>query len=222
MSNDAKNKANNATTPATPDQKPPKSAAAITALVLSIVAIALSLLPIINNFAFLLAIVGLVFGIVGIVGIKGGKKSGMGMAVASVVIAAIALVAVLGSQAMYGAALDSASNSLDRMTGDATEEILGNDVEVAFGTYKLKKGSYGVIESELPVKVTNLTDERESYWIKIEATDEAGNRIEDDTVIVNDLGPGQSQTMKAFSLVTSDHYDAMKTAQFTIVSVSAY
>ena len=202
------------------DQPTPRSAAAITALVLSIVALALSLIPIINNFAFLLAIAGLVFGIVGIVGIKGGQRSGMGMAIASVVIAAVAALAVIGSQAFYGAALDSASKSLDRMTGDATEEVLGTDVEVAFGTYKLKKGSYGTIESELPVQVKNISDERQSYWITIEATDGSGNRITEDSAIVNNLAPGQSQTVKAFSYISSDQYDAMKTAQFTIVSVS--
>lgn len=199
-----------------------KSAAAITALVLSIVAVALSLLPIINNFSFVLAIVAIVFGIVALIGIKNGKKSGMGMAVASIIVSIIAVVAVLGSQAAYSAAINDASKGLDKMTGDATEEILGTDVEIAFGTYKLSKGSYGMIESELPVKITNLSGDRASFNAQIEATDKSGNRITTDTVFVNDLGAGQSQTVKAFAYVSKDEYDAMKSAQFSIVSVSEY
>lgn len=202
--------------------KAPKSVAAIIALILSIVALALSLLPIINNFAFILGILALIFGIVGIVGIKGGKKSGFGIAVVSVVIAAIAVIAVIASQATYSAAIDEASKGLDRMTGDATEEILGTDVEVTFGSCTIKKDGYGFIESELPVTIKNLTDERASFSVQLEAADSAGSRISDDTVYVNDLGPGQSQTVKAFTYISSDDYEAMKSAQFALISVAEY
>lgn len=56
-------------------------------LILGIIALVLSAMPIINNFAFILGVVGLIFGIVGVVGTRNKKKSGKGMAVASVIIA---------------------------------------------------------------------------------------------------------------------------------------
>lgn len=118
---------------ATSHRKPSKSASAIAALVLSIVALALSFLPIINNFAFVLVVLAVIFGIVGIVGIKKGKHSGFGIAIVALIIAVIAGAAVLGSQAMYSAAIDEANSQLDRATGDATEEILGTDVDVQLG-----------------------------------------------------------------------------------------
>lgn len=61
-------------------------------LILGIIALVLSAMPIINNFAFILGVVGLIFGIVGVVGTRDKKKSGKGMAVASVIIAALACV----------------------------------------------------------------------------------------------------------------------------------
>lgn len=72
-------------------------------LILGIIALVLSAMPIINNFAFILGVVGLIFGIVGVVGTRDKKKSGKGMAVASVIIAALACVIVLGiSSGLFG------------------------------------------------------------------------------------------------------------------------
>lgn len=207
---------------ATSHRKPSKSASAIAALVLSIVALALSFLPIINNFAFVLVVLAVIFGIVGIVGIKKGKHSGFGIAIVALIIAVIAGAAVLGSQAMYSAAIDEANSQLDRATGDATEEILGTDVDVQLGELSLKKGSYGSIESSLAVTVKNLTDKQASFSIQIEALDSSGNRITQDYIYANDLGAGQSQNFKVFEYVSSDNYEAMKEAKFNIVSVSEY
>lgn len=156
---------NQAPAPAASATKAPKSIAAIAGLILGIIALVLSAMPIINNFAFILGVVGLIFGIVGVVGTRDKKKSGKGMAVASVIIAALACVIVLASQAVYSAALDEAGAQLDKATGDATEEILGSEVDVTLGDLTMKKGSYGMVESSMPITVKNLTDESHSYQI---------------------------------------------------------
>lgn len=193
----------------------PKSALAISALVLGIVALVFSAIPIINNFAFVFAIAAFAFGVAGIASASGKKRSGLGIAIASIVVATLAAVVVLASQAYY-------SYEVDKITGDATEEVLGTDVDVSFGTYTLKKGSYGSIESSLPVRVTNLTDERASFAVQIEATDADGNRITEDTVFFNELAPGQAQVVKAFQFVSRDDYETMRSARFSIVSISEY
>lgn len=203
-----------------PNTQLSRSGLAIAGLVLGIVAIATSFLPIINNISFFVAIVGLILAAVSIGSIRKGKKRGMGMGVAGLVLCIISLVVVLGSQAFYSAALDGASKELDKMAGNATEEILGTDVDVSVGQFKISKSSYGLVDSSLPVKITNLTDDKASFWIQLEAVDASGARIEESSVIVNDLGPGQSVTEEAFTFISSDKYEAMKNASFGIISIS--
>lgn len=206
------------------DTNKPRSGFAIAALVLGIVAAATSFMPIINNASFFIALIGFILAIVAIAGIRKGRNSGKGLAVAGLVLSIVAGLLVLGTQAFYSAVLDEAvdqsTQQLNKMTGDATDDILGVDVEVTIGDYSISKDQYGLVKSDLPVTVTNLLKEPASFWINIEAVDANGSRINDDTVIVNDLGAGQSTKLEAFAFVSSDDYEAMKNASFNIISVS--
>ena len=181
-------------------------------------------MPIINNASFFIALIGLILAIVAIAGIRKGKNSGKGLAVAGLVLSIVAGLLVLGTQAFYSAvlneAVDQSTQQLNKMTGDATDDILGVDVEVTIGDYSISKDQYGLVKSDLPVTVTNLLKEPASFWINVEAVDANGSRINDDTVIVNDLGAGQSTKLDAFAFVSSDDYEAMKNASFSIISVS--
>lgn len=206
------------------DTNKPRSGLAIAALVLGIVAAATSFMPIINNASFFIALVGLILAIVAIAGIRKGKNSGKGLAVAGLVLSIVAGLLVLGTQAFYSAVLDEAvdqsTQQLNKMTGDATDDILGVDVEVTIGDYSISKDQYGLVKSDLPVTVKNLLNESASFWINLEAVDANGSRINDDTVIINDLGAGQSTKLDAFAFVSSDDYEAMKNASFNIISIS--
>ena len=206
------------------DTNKPRSGFAIAALVLGIVAAATSFMPIINNASFFIALIGLILAIVAIAGIRKGKNSGKGLAVAGLVLSIVAVLLVLGTQAFYSAvlneAVDQSTQQLNKMTGDATDDILGVDVEGTIGDYSINKDQYGLVKSNLPVTVTNLLKEPASFWINVEAVDANGSRINDDTVIVNDLGAGQSTKLDAFAFVSSDDYEAMKNASFNIISVS--
>lgn len=206
------------------DTNKPRSGFAIAALVLGIVAAATSFMPIINNASFFIALIGLILAIVAIARIRKGKNSGKGLAVAGLVLSIVAGLLVLGTQAFYSAvlneAVDQSTQQLNKMTGDATDDILGVDVEVTIGDYSINKDQYGLVKSDLPVTVTNLLNEPSSFWINIEAVDANGSRINDDTVIINDLGAGQSTKLDAFAFVSSDDYEAMKNASFNIISVS--
>lgn len=206
------------------DTNKPRSGFAIAALVLGIVAAATSFMPIINNASFFIALIGFILAIVAIAGIRKGRNSGKGLAVAGLVLSIVAGLLVLGTQAFYSAVLDEAvdqsTQQLNKMTGDATDDILGVDVEVTIGDYSISKDQYGLVKSGLPVTVKNLLKEPASFWINIEAVDANGSRINDDTVIVNDLGAGQSTKLEAFAFVSSDDYEAMKNASFNIISVS--
>lgn len=89
-----------------------RSVGAIVGLVLGIIALVTSFLPIINNLSALLALVGAIFAVVGLVGTLRGKKTGKGMAIASVIINVLAIVIVLGTQSMYSAAIDEATKGV--------------------------------------------------------------------------------------------------------------
>jgi hypothetical protein len=207
------------------------SAMAVTGFVLGIIGLLLSAVPIINNFAFVLAVLGLIFGGVGLAKTKKAHSKGGKLAVAAVIISVIAIIIVFASQSFYGAVLDRASKSLDessksaqdsmdKMSGNATQELLKTDVSVKLGQFTATADQYGIVSTELPVTVTNKNAAEKSYDIQIEAVDAKGNRIDDDYAYANSLGAGQTQTFKIFQTVTSDKVDAMKAATFKIVKVS--
>jgi hypothetical protein len=198
----------------------------IVGLVVSIVALLLSAVPIINNFAFLLALVSLVLGIVGIVKTKRGKAAGRTMAIIVIVLSTISGVVVIASQSFYSNAIDNVSEevnkSLDDSTGANTEELLNKSVNVEIGTFAVNEDEYGIATTELPVKITNKLDEQKSFSVQIEAVDAGGNRIADDTIYANSLNAKQTQDFKVFQYVPSDKVDGLKSATFKVLSVSQY
>lgn len=200
----------------------PKSGLGIAALVLGLVALLTSFIPIINNFSFILGGVGLIFAVIALLSIRKGKKSGKGITMGALIVCIVSIVVVLGSQAMLSAAIDETNNELDKITGDATEQLLENDVDIVLGDFSAKKEGYGLYETGLSVKVTNKASESATYSVEVEAVDAQGNRILDDTVYANDLESGQSQTLTAFEYVESDKVDDLKKAEFRLLSVSQY
>lgn len=97
----------------------PRSAAAIVGLVLGIIAIIISWVPIVNNLAFIVGAVGLVFSIVAMVGTMRKKKAGKGLAIAALVANIASIAIVLGTQSMYGAAIDDALDAPAASTATA-------------------------------------------------------------------------------------------------------
>lgn len=93
-------------------QPKPFSALAITALVFAIIATLLSWVPIVNNIAFIVAIIGLVFaGFAMHATRKSGQRRGKALAVAALVVSLVAGGLVLGTQSIYGKAVDDAFGS---------------------------------------------------------------------------------------------------------------
>ena len=210
--------------PQPPDGQAKKlSIISLIGLIISVVALLLSALPIINNFAAVLAVLSLILGIVGIIRSKK-KQTGKGLGVSTVVISIVAIIVVFASQAMYGAAIDEASKSMDeevsKVTGDSTDELLKTDVSVDLGEFTLSTDEYELTTTSLPVKVTNKNDASKSYNIQIEAVGTDGQRIADDYVYASDLGAKQSQEFKVFEYVEQDKLEAIKSAEFKIVKVS--
>lgn len=200
-----------------------KSGLSTASLVLGIVGICTSFIPIINNLSFVMGILSFIFGIIGLV--KGASK---GKNISGIILGILAIVITLSMQKSMSDALDTMSNSLndfgssiDDMTGNKTEELLANSVDVEMGEFKVTKQRY-TTDTELNVKVTNKTSEKKSFSIQIEAVDNDGTRLHQDTIYANNLNAGQSQNFKAFNLITSDKIEELKNATFKIVEVSMY
>jgi hypothetical protein len=94
------------------------NALAVAGFVVALVSLTMCLIPIVNNLAFLGAGVGLVLSVVGVVKARRGAPRG-GLAVAGIVLAVLAGVGVLASQAFYGKVVDEVSAELsDLPTAD--------------------------------------------------------------------------------------------------------
>ena len=205
-----------------------KSGLVIAGLVIAIISLVLAWVPIVNNIVFFFAILSLIFGIVGFVAIKKGKRTGQGLAIATIILSLVAGGMVLASQAFYGKALDAVGDSVNETMNDYngtnTDKLLETSVEVTLGDFVFNPGEEANYtyddKTELPVTIKNKASEKASYTVKIEAVNAENNRIADDTVYVTDLNAGQSVTEKAFTYVDADKVEALKTATFKILEVS--
>lgn len=101
----------------------------------------LSWVPIVNNITPLFSVLGLIFAVIGIVTTKkGGKRHGRGLAVAGVIVSILSFALCLGTQAMYGKAIDDAvkdskgvttSQPADKSDGNKTDSNEGTEADNA-------------------------------------------------------------------------------------------
>lgn len=139
-----------------------RSGMAVTGLVLGIIAMATSFIPIVNNLSFILAGLGVVFAIAGVVATRRGKKRGKGMAIASVVLNVLALVIVLATQSMFGAALDEATVSTDDVAGASVEDAVEAASEEKY-TIEGEAMTANEFSTTISGTLTNNTDKNISY-----------------------------------------------------------
>ena len=201
----------------------------VAALILGIIGLATCLIPFLNVMGGLAGTLGLIFGILGLVKVGKPGFTGRGMAIAAVICSALALAGTVLSGFVFTKAVDDAvkgmdeavasfSAEVDDMTGANTDKLLADAVEVTLGEFTVTDEDFGT--TELPVSMTNKTEEAASYYISIEATDASGKRLADDFLTANNLAPGQAQDFKAFQFVTTEDIEALKTASFKVFEVS--
>ena len=161
------------------DENGKKSKFAVISLILSIIGLFTSFIPIINNLSFILAILAIIISILCLL-----KKSSQKAAIISIVIAVITIILVLISQKTLSDSIDNAvdevNNSIDTATGEKTDEVLSDFLDVNIGTYSSTTDEYGFTSTELPVTITNKGTEAKSFNIQIEATNPDGSRIDTD------------------------------------------
>lgn len=194
-----------------------KSGLATAGLVLGIIGVCTSFIPLINNLSFVLGLIGILFAIICLV-----QKASKKKAIAAIIFCVLAMYFTIQAQQSLSDSLNELNTNWDKMAGNSTQDVLENDADVVLGEFEVTKGSYGITDTKLPVTVTNKTEETKSISIQIEAVNDDGSRITTDYVYANNLGAGQSQSFNAFTFVTSEDLESMKSATFKIVEVSIY
>ena len=190
-------------------------------LVLGIIGFCVSIIPILNNLSYIMGILAVIFGVIALI-----KNDSKGKTIATIILGILAIVVTFNAQKMVvdtiDEAMDTFSNSMDTMTGNKTEEILANSVDVSIGDFQVTERPYAMTDTKLPVKITNKTSETKSFSIQIEAVKADGSRIMTDTAYANSLTAGQSQEINIFNFVSSEHAEEMKNATFKVLEASMY
>jgi uncharacterized membrane protein len=187
----------------------------IAAVVLTSIGFAGSWIPIMNIISMIFSGAGIILGLISL--IKAFKIKKFVLPILSVI---LGILTFCISNFMNNKLKESVDQSLDNMNGNNTEQLLKNDVSVELGKFQVIEKDYGLKDTELSVKITNKASSKKSYRVKIEALDQTGIRIEDDTVYADSLNSGQTAEEKAFKLVTSDKIKDLQNATFKILEVS--
>lgn len=204
-----------------------KSGLSTAALVLGIIGICTSFIPIINNASFILGVLSTIFGIISVC-----RKRGVGKGIAGIILGILTIAFVISAQKSLSEglnkgideinkSLENTQESLDNMSGDNTQSILQNYVDIELGNFEVKNNGY-FSDTKMQVKVTNKSSETKSFSIGVEAVSKDGSRITYDTIYANSLSAGQSQNFDIFTFISSDKVTQMQGAKFNIFNVSMY
>lgn len=203
------------------EQQTPRSVAAIVALVLGVIALVSSWVPIINNLSFIFALVGVAFAVVGLVDTLRGKKSGRGLAIASVVVNVAAVAIVLATQSAYSAAIDEAASGTVQTSDGASAAA-----PAAEGTTSAEPADkYSVDGEELSgdaysCKIsgvyTNKAGKDLSYvQVSYNLFDADGNQIGTALANTNNLADGGTWKFEAFGSAAVDQVASYKIGDVT-------
>ncbi len=193
---------------------------ALTALLCGIFGSCLGLVPGLGIAAFPFAVVGLVFGVIAMVGAIKGVRGGKAMAIAGTLLCVLALVLATFWLVVVGNSFKDRGDSREAITGQSTDRILRNDLDVQFGRFVTDNNPYK--SGKMVVTLRNKSNKSASFSVDVEAVDANGNRIATDTAFVEALAPGQATQKDMFVFVTSDKYDAMKNATFKVIEASKH
>lgn len=189
-------------------------------LVLGIIGVVFAFIPLCYGIAYILGALALIFGIIGLV-----KKAEGHKALAATILGAVALIVGI---VMNVIAVKTAEEFVDlwgeevvnTLLEDYDDDVLDTKVKVVLGKYQDAKDDTWS-DKALPVTVTNISDKTLSFSISVEAVDENGNRIDEDTFYATELAPGQSYTEETFDWSSVDE-DVLEQATFRVYRANSY
>lgn len=149
------------------------------------------------------------------------KKSRTGLIIGIVIGAVVLFLAVIVIVPMIF--FGKVFSDLDSTLGDYnmnTEQILAEQLEVTFGTFATTHEKYHD-ETKLPVTFKNKGSETKTFHVQVEAVDAAGDRIAEDSSVVENLAPGQSATDDMFTYVNNSEAAKLPDATFKVFKVTS-
>ena len=192
-----------------------------------------------KGFANVATLLGFFFPIIGLILFlvyeakkpKRAKSAGKG-ALSGFITAIILTILIEALYVGLVANLFSIKSSADSQREELSTDSYGNEdkesdmtqeeyVDVSFGEFTISDNGY-YTETSLAVTVKNITEQRYTYYITIEAIDANGARIKTDTIFADRLGPGQEISLTAFKYVEEEKIDQLKNATFRIIEISKY
>ena len=119
-----------------------KSGFAKAAFILGIIGVVLAFIPLLNIVSFPLGALAILFAIIPIF-----KKQSIAMAIVGLILGITSIAIPISMYSAVSDAVDEASENInqtmDDMSGDNTEEILKNDVQVDLSEFTVIPGAYG-------------------------------------------------------------------------------
>ncbi|EJF33753.1 prophage protein [Weissella koreensis KCTC 3621] len=192
-----------------------KKVLGIIATVLGVIALLLSWMPIVNNFAAVLAFIGFILGIIALIVNRKNKKT---LSIVGTILSVISIIIVIATQGMYTKAIDKSENSVssssssvekvsDKSASDDTWTFKNNIFDAGNMTYKITNteitdgaGDPGTKVLVMYMDVTNNSDKEmdpSNLYMVMHAyqkTDTSNVNLNPGTVALNDQAESPVQT----------------------------
>jgi hypothetical protein len=108
-------------------------------------------------------------------------------------------------------------------TDHSSDAAIGQaPVKITIGKLLLSKDATGLLQTSLPVTVTNTGPMTHSFDITIAAYTKDGQRITMDTGTAANLRPGQTANLRVLEIVNDKLVTALKDARFQVEGVFTY
>lgn len=163
------------------------SGLAVASLVLGILALVLCWVPIINNFAAVLAVVGLGLGIPALISARRGKRTGFGLALSGVILSVVAIVGVLVTQALYSSVIDEVTDELNSSMG-STQGALAPETAPVEAPVAEEADAPAAADAVLPL---GQTGELGEYTVTVDSVTQDANDVIAGENSFNDPPTGQ-------------------------------
>lgn len=209
-------------------EKPKKKGMSIFELfaaVLALVALILCFTPL-KNAGFVVGIIGLILAVIGIF-TSHSRIVGIVSAAVCVIAVSVSVVTQVQNSKTLDEGLQTAKKTNEIQAdedGSNTDQILNKELDVTLGQWSDTADDAGNHTTQLPVTVTSKDSATASatYSIHLEAVDGDGNILSEDTIMIANLGKGQSQSFTSFQHPDEAVRDALSSATFKIADISKY
>ena len=193
-------------------------------LIVGTISAVLSFVPGINYLAIVAGTITIIYGILGLFETEKKKVACIGIILGVLSIIITYFIMSNNIQFLKNNVYDI-SNEQNTENNDS-DYVLKNEVEVVIGEFEQNNetfdGEFYNNMTKLPVTLNNKSKTMKSFNITIEAVDEDGNRIIEETVYVEKLRPGQSYKTEAFSYASGDMMEKLENAKFVVLDASSY